>query len=334
MLAAASQEVRDMDSRIQALNQQIGFLDAQLAQVDPRMPAVTETGQKIMSPSERLRAMREQYVGQLALYTPKHPSVASLKRELYGLELQNGGGGAAVDLLGRIEQGYTELAAARQARPADEAEIQRVELVVGQLVNDYKNLPIRGGHAGAATASADNPAYVSLQAQRQSAATERSILSGRRAELTGRIADLERRQLEIPAVERDYNALLRELESEQTKFADVRQKLLEAQLAQNLETEQKGERFTLIEPPMQPQEPVSPDRPAIFAIGLIGALAAAIGLMALLEVLDTRVRGRRQVINLVGVPPLAIIPWVAEEEKPRKFAFWRRPPPAAAAAGA
>jgi hypothetical protein len=50
--------------------------------------------------------------------------------------------------------------------------------------------------------------------------------------------------------------------------------------------------------------------------------------MLLLELLDTRVRGRRQVVSLVGVPPLAIIPWVAEEEKPRRFAFWRRSPAA------
>ena len=62
MLQGAIQEARDIDSRMQALNQQIGFLDAQLAQIEPRMPAVTESGQTIMSPGVRLRAMREQYV--------------------------------------------------------------------------------------------------------------------------------------------------------------------------------------------------------------------------------------------------------------------------------
>jgi polysaccharide biosynthesis transport protein len=63
MLQGAIQEARDIDSRMQALNQQIGFLDAQLAQIEPRMPAVTETGQTIMAPGVRLRALREQYVG-------------------------------------------------------------------------------------------------------------------------------------------------------------------------------------------------------------------------------------------------------------------------------
>jgi uncharacterized protein involved in exopolysaccharide biosynthesis len=334
ILANANMEARDVDGRIQALNQQIAFLDAQLAQLDPRLPAVTESGRAIMSPSVRLRTLREQYVAELANYTPKHPRVAELKREIYGLELQTGGGGAAIEVLNRIEQGYAQLAEARTRRPVDEAEVQRTELAVGKAVNEYKSLPIQSTLGGPGAVAAENPAYVSIQAQRQNAATERSLLSARRAQLAAQIVDLERRQLETPAVEAEYNAMLRELESEQNKFGEMRRKLLDAQLAENLEVEQKGERFTLIEPPLAPQEPIRPNRPAIFALGLLGAIASAIGLMVLLELLDTRVRGRRQVVSLVGAPPLAIIPWVAEEEKPKRFAFWRRSPPTPAPAGA
>jgi polysaccharide biosynthesis transport protein len=257
MLQGAIQEARDIDSRMQALNQQIGFLDAQLAQIEPRMPAVTESGQTIMSPGVRLRAMREQYVAQLALYTPKHPSVASLKREIYGLELQTGGGNAAIELLARIEDGYTQLAAARQARPPTRPRSSGSRCWWATWSTSTRTCHPRRARRGL-VGRRDNPAYVSIQAQRQNAITERSVLGARRGELAGRIADLERRQFETPAVEADYSALQRELQSEQTKFADVRQKLLDAQLAQNLETEQKGERFTLIEPPLQPQEPVRP----------------------------------------------------------------------------
>ena len=86
-----------------------------------------------------------------------------------------------------------------------------------------------------------------------------------------------------------------------------------AQLAQNLESEQKGERFTLIEPPLRPEKPIRPNRPVILAIGVLMSLAAALGLMTLLESFDTRVRGRREIVAMLGVPPLAIIPWVADE---------------------
>jgi uncharacterized protein involved in exopolysaccharide biosynthesis len=332
MLSTAQSDVRELDGRIQALNQQISFLDSQLGQLDPRRPAVNETGQALLSPAERLRAVREQYVGDLALYTPRHPSLASLKREIYGLELQAGGGSAATAILDELEQGYTQLAEARAREPVDAADVQRLEKRIGDLVAQLRNMPIRADY-GSASETVDNPAYLSIQAQRQNAITERSVLSARRGQLAARIANLEQRQLETPGVERDFSALQRELQAEQTKYGDVRQKLLEAQLAQNLETEQKGERFTLIEPPLLPQEPVRPNRPAIFALGLLGALALAVGLMLLLEVLDTRIRGRRQVVSLVGAPPLAIIPWVAEERESRRFGLWRRPA-AASAAGA
>ena len=90
----------------------------------------------------------------------------------------------------------------------------------------------------------------------------------------------------------------------------VQQKQMEAQLASNLETERKGERFVLIEPPLEPQKPVSPNQPLILALGAVLALGAAIGLMQLLETLDTRIRGREDIIALLTVPPLAVIPWV------------------------
>jgi hypothetical protein len=126
------------------------------------------------------------------------------------------------------------------------------------------------------------------------------------------IGRLERAQLEMPEIDREYRAMLLESQAEQQKYAEVRQKQMAAQLSQNLESEQRGERFTLIDPPLQPQEPISPNRSLIAMAGLLLALAAAIGTLLLLEALDTRVRGRRQVFDLLGEAPLAAIPWTAE----------------------
>jgi len=331
VLARAGEELRDVDTRIQALNQQIVFLDSQLAQLDPHMPTVSGTGQAIQSPAQRVRILREQYISLLWEFAPRHPTAASIRQELQSLEQQAGGGSAALQALERLEQAHLQLANVRERKPADPAEQQRLEGQIGALAAQLRDQPISGAASAVKQAAPDNPAYVSIQAQRESAGSERSALAARRSEINARIVDLEQRQLQTPAVERDYTALQRELQGEQTKYAEVRQKLMEAQLAQNLETEQKGERFTLIEPPLRPQEPIRPNRPAIFAIGLLMALGAAVGLLALLEAVDTRIRGRRQVVRLLGVPPLAIIPWVGEDEQPRRFQFWRRPPANAAA---
>jgi uncharacterized protein involved in exopolysaccharide biosynthesis len=111
-------------------------------------------------------------------------------------------------------------------------------------------------------------------------------------------------------IERDYSALMSDLESVKRKHAEVQQKQMEAQLASNLEIERKGERFTLIEPPLEPQKPVSPNRPLILLVGAVLALVAASALMQLLEALDTRIHGREDIIALLSVPPLAVIPWL------------------------
>jgi succinoglycan biosynthesis transport protein ExoP len=50
------------------------------------------------------------------------------------------------------------------------------------------------------------------------------------------------------------------LDSAQLKYQEIRAKQTEVQVSQNLETEHKGERFTMIEPPLPPEKPVSPNR--------------------------------------------------------------------------
>ena len=166
----------------------------------------------------------------------------------------------------------------------------------------------------------DNPAFLQINAQREATLNERATLGSRHSELQRLIAGSERSQLEMPEIEREYRALMLEAQAEQQKYAEVRQKQMAAQLSQNLESEQRGERFTLIDPPLRPQEPISPNRPLIVMAGFLFALAVAVGTLLLLEALDTRVRGRRQVIDLLGEAPLAAIPWTAEPPD----TAWRR----------
>ncbi len=94
------------------------------------------------------------------------------------------------------------------------------------------------------------------------------------------------------------------------KYAEVRSKQQEAKTAQDIEADRKGERFTLIDPPLPPEEPVSPNRPLIFAAGFILSLGLTFGALWLLESMDTTIRGRRDLFNLVGVPPLALVPHI------------------------
>ncbi len=156
----------------------------------------------------------------------------------------------------------------------------------------------------------DNPAYIQLRTQLDASKSDRASLQRKRTDLAARVAMLEGRLANTPGVERDYMVMARELDSTQLRYREVRQKQMDAQIAQSLETERKGERFTLIDPPVAPEEPDSPNRKLILALGLMLALGLSVGIAVLLEATDQRIHGRNEIASLLAVPPLAVIPWL------------------------
>ena len=116
-----------------------------------------------------------------------------------------------------------------------------------------------------------------------------------------------------PQVEQQYRELTRDYDNTRLKYQELRSKQSEAKVAQNLEADRKGERFTLIEPPLPPEEPVSPNRTLILIAGLILSGGLAAGVLWLLETFDSSVRGRFDLMKLTGVPPLALVPYIGTE---------------------
>jgi polysaccharide biosynthesis transport protein len=94
---------------------------------------------------------------------------------------------------------------------------------------------------------------------------------------------------------------------------------MEAELSQNLESERKGERYSLVEPPILPDDPVSPNRVAILMIGFVLAAAAAAAAAGILEMLDDSVRGASE-LSAIFPAPLGSIPYLmlAEETEENK----------------
>ena len=145
------------------------------------------------------------------------------------------------------------------------------------------------------------------------AEAEIAALREREREVAARQADLEERLTQTPLIERDYTALTRDLETARARYQQIRFGERAAQTAENLELDAKGERFTLIEPPLVPQQPVSPNRPFVLFIGLFAALGVAVGLVALREELETSVHGPTQLQAIVGAPPIGVIPRIVTD---------------------
>ena len=211
---------------------------------------------------------------------------------------------------GRICSAVTPpLASAREKYSAEHPDVVRLQRQIENLEASAAKAPT----GNKSQRHADNPAYITLQAQLNATDNEIQALRGKQAELEKKRAAYEQRLIAVPQVEGEFRTLTRELENATLKYQEVKSKQMQAQMAQQLETESKGERFTLIDPPILPEEPISPNRPAILFLSLILALGTGIGYAAIAENVDVTVRGAKGVVMALQAAPLAVIPYMATD---------------------
>ena len=325
LLDRNEEELRGEEARLSSLEQQRVFLQAQLTQLKPNSTVYSETGERIVSSTDRLKMLRSQLAAAKAKYAPDHPDVVTLTREVSGMEADLGEKPDTInDLRRELQQTQSRLDDARKRYTAEHPDRVRLEAMVKSLQVDLAAAIAAGQSAGAArvadssvpatSADADNPAYVQIQAQLSATENDIKSLNAQIAKLQTSIHNYETDVTGSPQVERQYHDLTRDLDNARLRYQEIRNKQGEARVAQSLESDQQGERFTLIDPPLPPEEPVSPNRKLIVAAGLILSLALGAGLAWLRETTDTTIRGRDELLRIVGVAPLALVPHIITPE--------------------
>lgn len=164
-----------------------------------------------------------------------------------------------------------------------------------------------------------------IESRMAAARSRMGALRAEQGQLQARLREAENQMLKAPQVERGLAALMRDHETAQRKYEEIRAKQMNAQVAENLEGEQKAERFTLLEPPIAPDRPIKPNRRKMIALGLVLAAVAAAGAVMLLETLRGTVRGVGALMAVVGQRPLVIVPYITiAQEHVRRRLLWMR----------
>jgi polysaccharide chain length determinant protein (PEP-CTERM system associated) len=166
----------------------------------------------------------------------------------------------------------------------------------------------RNGGAVQQDGMADNPAYINLAAQLASTRSEIASVSKQIAANEEKISYYRKLIEATPKVEEFYRTLISERDNLQHKYSELRQKHMQAQVAQGLEKNQQGERFSLIEPPLLPEKPSKPNRLAIILIGVVLGIGAGVGMAAMLEFSDQSIRDPEALSRLTSCPVLVTIP--------------------------
>lgn len=324
LLDRTDEELRAEETRRDSLQQQLVYLQAQLAQLKPNSTVYSDTGERITSSADRLKMARSQLDTARALYAPDHPDVQRLEREVAGLEKEvakdphaqadpSSSSATINDLRRRLEGARSALAAASAKYSPDHPDVVRLRSEVKDLEMQLAAAPPAASALEAPNTppvEADNPAYVQIQAQIVATRNELTALDTEMSKLRAKAADYQHNITMSPQIEKDYRELTRDYDNARLKYAEIRSKQQEAKTAQDLEADRKGERFTLIDPPLPPEEPVSPNRKVIFIAGIVLSLGLTFGVLWLLERMDTTIRGRGDLFDLTGIPPLALVPHI------------------------
>jgi hypothetical protein len=146
-------------------------------------------------------------------------------------------------------------------------------------------------------------------------------LQKERTKLQAKIDSLHTIITKTPLVERGLKELTHDYKSALTEYNEVSEKRRAAQLGENLETEQKAERFVLLEAAMVPSVPIWPDKRKSYAIGIVLSLGSGVGTAYLAEVLDSTIRGPAMLLSVLQHYPLAVIPFIESSADRKRQRF-------------
>ena len=154
-----------------------------------------------------------------------------------------------------------------------------------------------------------------IRAQIEAGKVRLNSLAQQKKSTQDKLAQLQSQVTKSPQVEKGLTGLQRDYDNAKTKYEEMKSKQLNAKIAENLEQENKAERFSLIEPPIFPDKPIRPNRVKIIALGILAALASALGLAILLELLEGKLRGVDAVTSVIGIRPLVIVPYIYTQQE-------------------
>jgi polysaccharide chain length determinant protein (PEP-CTERM system associated) len=127
-----------------------------------------------------------------------------------------------------------------------------------------------------------------------------------------------------PARESELTELMRDYETLQKTYTSFLTKKEDSKVAANLERNQIGEQFKVLDVARMPEKPDSPNRIKIDALGVLFGLALGLGLVALLEVSDSTLKTDDDVVVALSLPVLAAVPILAttSNKKPANRRRW------------
>ena len=163
-----------------------------------------------------------------------------------------------------------------------------------------------------------NPIYQNIAAQLRQVKTEIEIRQREKKQIESEIARFNQRVQNTPRTEQEMAAIVRSNADLMKQHEDLKIKLTQAQLAESLESRNKGSQFVLIDPAFRPLEPATPSTRTMILACVLLSLGASLGLAFLVGFLDQRIWTQPELERFLGAPVLIEIPKMQDRADLRK----------------
>ncbi|MFL6548539.1 MAG: GumC family protein [Povalibacter sp.] len=282
-------DIQDIETQMQSLRRERVFLASQYSQARAANP----------NGGANLGQLQAEYDRKSSMYDPSHPDMVSLRRQI---EMLKAGGNAGGSLKAQLQAQRSVLAEVRQRYSADHPDVRRIQRNIEAL-----QARIASGETADAPTEV-SPVAMQLQTQLNATDTQLSSLQARSMELRAKLNDLESRMNTAPEVEREFQAVTRDLDSARAKYEELLKRQMDAEVDEAAISGGTADKFTVKSLPGIPDEPAKPARLLLFVVSLIAAGVIALTTVFIAQVLDQTVRGARDIRDILDVAPLTTVP--------------------------
>ena len=228
--------------------------------------------------------------------------------------------------LGRLRAQLAELSSHYTDRHPDvrkvKEQIAKTERLKQQAEARIATAPASG--ATDETLHASSPTEKEVESQLKANRVEIENHQRSLQDLQKRIGEYQGRLNMTPVREQQMAGLTRDYEQSRKNYEQLLAKRDQSGMATELEKQQQGEQFRVLDPPNLPQKPFSPNRLKLDLIGLVVGLMVGMIALAGTEILDDRIYSKEELAKIVSAPVLSEIPPLATaaEESRQVRAEW------------
>ena len=240
MLNRTESDMNSVEAELRALKVRKFYLQSQLEQINPLTNMRSATGESILDPASRLKALESEYASLSARYSSEHPDIVKIKREIEGLRSQTGYELNTQEQAITLTKKRSEYAALVKKYSAEHPDVLKLKSEIAALEASIASHP-SDPEKKVMTMQPDNPAYISLQTQLKTIDTEIESNTSRKKRLDKKVQELEENIAKSPQGEKDKMVLSREQQNALSLFQDIKARQMEAEIDQEMSTEGKDE---------------------------------------------------------------------------------------------